>query len=53
MTGNVSGSEVKAAAWLWKGSECQEEREDGDKVAESQSPKESAPSCISKESSGF
>lgn len=53
MTGNVLGSEVKAAAWLWKGSECQEEREDRDKVSQSQSPKESAPSCISKEACGF
>lgn len=53
MTGNVLGSEVKAAAWLWKGSECQEEREDRDKVSQSQSPRESAPSCISKEACGF
>lgn len=51
--GSVLGSEVKAAAWLWKGCECQEEREDRDKVTESQPPKESVPSCISKELSGF
>lgn len=53
MTGSVLGSEVKAAAWLWKGPECQEEREDRDKVSQSPSPEESAPSCISKEASGF
>lgn len=53
MTGSVLGSEVKAAAWLWKGSECQEEREDRDKVSQSPSPEGSAPSCISKEASGF